>query len=97
MKNVSVAFKLLKMGETPEDHYEFVCFHMVYDIKMHFTRKACLVAEGHNTPYPMVSTYAGFVIRESVRIAFTHAALNDLEIFAADISSAYLQAPCSGH
>ena len=63
MKNLSVAFKLLKTGETLEDHYKFVCFHMVYDIKMDFTRKACLVAEGHNTPDTMLSTYAGFVIR----------------------------------
>jgi len=40
-------------------------------------------------------TYAGVVSRESVRIAFTYAALNGLDIFAADIRNAYLQAPSS--
>ena len=33
--------------------------------------------------------------RESVRIPFTYAALNNLDIFAADIRNAYLQAPSS--
>ena len=30
-----------------------------------------------------------------MRIAFTYAALNDLDVFAADIRNAYLQAPSS--
>ena len=42
----------------------------------------------------MESTYAGVISRESVRIAFTIAVLNDLDIFAADIQNAYLSAPC---
>jgi hypothetical protein len=40
-------------------------------------------------------TYAGVVSRESVRIALTYAALNGLEVCAADIRNAYLQAPSS--
>ncbi|CAJ1966194.1 unnamed protein product [Cylindrotheca closterium] len=39
--------------------------------------------------------YAGVVSRESVRIACTYAALNNLDVFAADIRNAYLQAPSS--
>ena len=35
------------------------------------------------------------VSRESVRIAFTYAALNNLDVWAADIQNAYLQAPSS--
>ena len=33
--------------------------------------------------------------QESVRIAFTYAALNDINVFVADIQNAYLQAPSS--
>ena len=51
--------------------------------------------DGHKTPDPDWSTYAGFVTRDSVRIALTYAALNDLAITAADIKNAYLQAPSS--
>ena len=43
----------------------------------------------------MTSTYAGVVSRESVRIAFTYAALNGLDVWAADLQNAFLQAPCS--
>jgi hypothetical protein len=39
--------------------------------------------------------YAGVVSRESVRIALTYAALNGLEVCAADIRNAYLQEPSS--
>ena len=59
---------------------------------MDFTRKARWVLDGHKTPVPIGSTYAGVVSRESVRIALTYAALNDLDVFAANIRNAYLQA-----
>ena len=42
-----------------------------------------------------ISTYAGVVSRESVRIALTYAALNHIDVMAADIRNAYLQAPSS--
>ena len=67
---------------------------MIYDIKMDFTRKVRLVAEWCRTPNLVTSTYAGVVSRESVRIAFTYAALNGLEVWAADVQNAFLQAPC---
>lgn len=65
--------------------------HLVFDAKMDFTRKARWVLDGHKTPSPIGSTCAGAVSRESVRIAFTYAALNSVDIFAADIRNAYLQ------
>ena len=68
---------------------------MIYYIKIYFTRKSILVAEGCRTSNPVTSTYAGVVYRESVRIAFTYAALNGLNVWAADVQNAFLQAPCS--
>ena len=62
---------------------------------MDFTRKARWVLDGNKTPDPIGSTYASVVSRESVHIALTYAALNDLDVFAADIWNAYLQAPSS--
>ena len=62
---------------------------------MDFTRKARLVKDGHRTTDPIGSNYAGVVSRDSVRIAFTIAALNGLDICAADIQNAYIQAPTS--
>ena len=60
---------------------------------MYFTRKARWVLYVHRTPDPIGLTYGGVVSRESVQIAFTYAALNGLEVCAADIRNAYLQAP----
>jgi hypothetical protein len=40
-------------------------------------------------------TYAGVVSRESIRIAFTYATLNVLDVFTAHIRNAYIQAPSS--
>ena len=44
---------------------------------------------------PKSLTYASMVSRESVRIALTLAALNDLEVKTSDIQNAYLTASCS--
>ena len=69
--------------------------HMVFDVKMDFTRKARFVAGGHTTDPPPCLTYASVVSRESVRIAFLIAALNDLDVSSADIGNAYLNADCA--
>ena len=52
------------------------------------------MAGGHQTDQPNVTTYASVVSRETVQIALTYAALNDLEVKGADIQNAYLAAPC---
>jgi len=44
------------------------------------------------TDPPVIMTYSSVVSRDSVRIGFLLAALNDLELVAADIGNAYLQA-----
>ena len=62
---------------------------------MTLERKARWVKDGHKTPIPEWLTFAGVVSIESVRIAFTYAALNGLPVCAADIQNAYLQAPAS--
>ena len=62
---------------------------------MDFTRKTRWVLDGHKTPDPVGSKYAGVVSRESVQIEFTYAALNGLDVCMADIRNVYLQAPTS--
>ena len=76
--------------------YQEIKCHMIFDIKLdgNFTRKARLVAGGHTTEAPSSVTYSSVVSRASVRIAFLVAALNDLDVFAADVGNAYLNAPC---
>lgn len=93
MKAVSKAFEILDEGaRDPVGHTRIDC-HIVFDIKADFTRKARFVARGHMTDPTSSITYASVVTRESVRIAFMLAALNDLDVMAADIGNAYLHAP----
>ena len=93
MKNVGIAFEILPENSNKPIGHQFVNCFVHFEIKMDFRRKARLVAGGHITNTPDTSTYAGVVSRESVRIAFLVAALNDLDILAADIMNAYLTAP----
>lgn len=95
MYNVSVAFEILHNGKKAPPGWTKSSGHMVYDVKMDLTRKARWVKDGHRTKDPDSCTYAGVVSRESVRIALTYAALNDVPVTCADIRNAYLQAPSS--
>ena len=95
MNNVRVAFEILDEGVHGPHGWKQVTGHLIRDVKMDFTRKARWVLDGHKTPDLIGSTYTGVVSRESVRKALTYAALNDLDVFAANIWNAYLQAPSS--
>jgi len=93
MKNIQKAFQHIEDDEAVPVGYNEIPYHCVFDVKMDFTRKCRLVAGGHVTDPPAAQTYASVVSRESVRIALTMAALNDLDILSGDIQNAYLNAP----
>ena len=91
MTNVGIAFTILDNGINPPPGWRKASGHLVFDVKMEFTRKARWVKYGHLTPDPTTSAYACVVSCESVRVALTYAALMDLDVMAADIQNAYLQ------
>ena len=95
MKNSRIAFKILNKFENPPPGYKKITCHMNFEIKMDLRRKARYVAGGHLTDPPSSMTYSTVVSRESVRIAFLIAALNNMDILAGDIQNAYLNAPTS--
>lgn len=79
MENASVTFDIQETDTAPRGYIK-TTYHMIFDVKMDFTRKARIVADGHKMPEPNISPYAGVVSRDTVRIAFTYAALNDLDV-----------------
>ena len=95
MKNSRIAFEILGKHVQPPPGYKKITCHMNFEIKMDLRQKARYVAGGHLTDPPTSMTYSTVVSRESVRIAFLLAALNNLEILAGDIQNAYLNAPTS--
>lgn len=92
MRKVEMAFEFLEDDQIPIGYKEIKC-HLIFDIKMDLTRKARHVAGGHKTDEPKESTFSSVVSRDSVSLAFTIAALNDLEVLSADVQNAYLNAP----
>lgn len=95
MSQVNVAFEYLARGQRAPEGWKKASGHIIWDVKMDFTRKARWVKDGHRTAAPESSSYAGVVSRESIRIALTYAALHGLPVVAADIRNAYLSAPSS--
>ena len=95
ISNVKVAFQLMEEGEKLPGGSKEIPYHIIFDVKLDLTRKARLVAGGHRnksvSPYTTFSTVAS---RDSVRLIFLIAALNDLNLLSADIGNAYLNAKC---
>jgi Reverse transcriptase (RNA-dependent DNA polymerase) len=91
MLNVRPAFKFVDDDVIPA-FWKPVGVHMIFDVKMDLTRKARLVANGHETEVPTESTYSTVVTRDSVRLAFLLAALNGLDVLAGDVQNAYINA-----
>jgi hypothetical protein len=103
MSRVKIAWKTddnhtpqqVREGKVPEfmGFQEIGC-HIVFDIKIDFTRKACFMAGGHTTTAPSSITYSSVVSHDSIHLAFLIAALNDIDIMSCDLENAYLNAPC---
>ena len=88
MKNVCVAFEEYNKSQGPvTPGYKQLDCHMIFDVKMneYFHRKAWMVADGHKTETPASIMYSLVVSCNSVCIALTIAALNELKIKARDI------------
>ena len=93
LSKVRVAFELVEEGSTPPPGSKKINYHFVFDVKHDLARKARLVAGGHlNRHVPAYLTYSSVISKESVRLCFMIAALNDLEILVGDVGNAYLNA-----
>jgi hypothetical protein len=91
MKNFRIALKIINGEESSPPTYQEIHCHMIFDVKMeNFRHNERFVAGGHTTDTPHAIPYASVVSRESLRLALTLAALNDLDVKMADIENAYL-------
>ena len=95
MTNFRVAFGVNEKYTKMSPGHSYLECHLIFDVKMNFTRKVRFVSNGCTTMITLASTYAGVVSRERVRIEFTYRSLNGLDIMADDIENSYLQAPIS--
>jgi hypothetical protein len=92
MLHVRPAFEVLDRGRSASVGSKWIPCHMIFEGKMDFTRKAWFVAGGHWMAPPVSLTYSSIVARDSVCLCFLIAALNELDLLAADIGNVYLNA-----
>jgi hypothetical protein len=81
-----------KDSVTPPAGYQRLRVHFVFDVKHDGRHKARLVADGHRTPIPKESVYSGVVSLRGFRLVVFLAELNNLKLWATDVSNAYLEA-----
>ena len=88
MTSVRVSFKTLNEEDQPPPGYQYMKCHIIFKIKLDgFLRKARLVGSGYMVKdTSAVVTYDSVVSLETLIIALTMAALNDLEVKASDVS-----------
>ena len=80
-----------KHAPIPRD-YTKIRVHLVFDVKSDGRRKARLVAGGHMTGPNNDTYYSSVVSFRAMRMVIFLAELNDLELMAADVGNAYLEA-----
>ena len=86
MGKAEISYEEVK-GCTPEEvrqceveklkGFQDITCHIVFDVRIYFTRKARYVANGATIETPVGLCYSSVVSRDSVRIAFLVYALND--------------------
>ena len=91
MNNVMPAFLFQDDDVVPIGYKKIDC-HIIFDIKLCFSRKARFVAGVHQSP-PKESTYSRVVLWDRVCIVLTLNALNNPDVLSADVQNAYLNAP----
>ena len=78
------AFEFDEKDLLPGKDYTKITTHMVFDVILRqLARKARLCADGHKVPtLPKESTYSSAPSKDSVRIFFLLAALNELDVLS---------------
>ena len=86
LRNVLVVFKLLEDDDYLPVGSNKIPYHFIIDVKFDLIMKAFLVAGGHrNKEVPAYITYSTVASRDSIRIAFFLAGLNELNLISCDI------------
>eukprot|EP00978_Attheya_sp_CCMP212_P025247 scaffold80878_cov54-Attheya_sp.AAC.1 len=85
-------FQVLEKGDTMPEGYQLIPYHIIFDCKFDFPRKAQLVAGGNFTEAPPPEDiYSGVVAMETIRYCMQVTAMNNLQVCAAaDVGNAFL-------
>ena len=103
MSRVKIAWKA-DDGHTPSQArvatattfvgFQDIGCHLIFDVKMDFTRKARFVAGVHTMEAPSSIAHSSVVSRDIVRIKFTIADLKGFDVMSCNLENAYLNSMC---
>jgi hypothetical protein len=79
-------------GAIAPDGYHKISAHLIFDVKHDLRHKARMVAGGHLTKLSKERTYSGVVSLRTLQLIVFVAELNGLDLWAADVGNAYLEA-----
>ena len=80
-----------KVMNSPKGYHR-IKVHLVFAVTFDVRHKARLVADGHLTPEPIEIIHSGVVSLRNLRLVIFLGKLSNLDIWGADIGSAYLEA-----
>ena len=66
IKQINLGIDFLEDHQSTPVGFEKSSGHIIWEVKMDFTRKAQWVKDGHKTEDPLGSNYSGVVSRDSV-------------------------------
>ena len=78
--NIGITFEILDKDNSALVRCSKESGHLIFDVRMGFTRKSQWVLNGHLSADPVGSTYDGVVFRDSVCIELTYASLKDIDV-----------------
>ena len=90
MHEVSITFNIQNNNKPILKGYEKIDRHLVFDTKIDFIKKVRQVLDSYKNSVPKGSNNVKVVLRKNIRITFTYTALNDIEVFVANLRNVYL-------
>ena len=85
METILIAFSIQEMGSIKSKApWTLSGGHLVFNVKIDFTRKTRWVKNGYLHDSPMELTFAGVVSRETAQLCLTYAVLNNLNVICCD-------------
>lgn len=81
----------MESTENFQEGYSYIPYHMIFDTKFDGRRKTRLMARGYMvSDGPKEEVYSGVISMETIKITFMMTIMNNLEVCAADVSTALL-------
>ena len=94
MKSLAISFDIIDHVKPTQVRWTRFSGHLFFNVKMDFTWKSKSLKVGHKNPNIYYSTFSILVLSQIIRIAFTYAVLNGIDVIANDIKNHNLNHPC---